>query len=295
MLQTVKIERIIPDENQPRKYFATDKMDKLKKSIKKHGIMNPIVVQEEGKNYLLVDGERRFRAAKDLGLKELEVNVLPPKSEIERMVEQFHLQDQHEGWTATEKASVLIQIKEKTGQSLKEICETLGITERAAQMYGAFERIQDKKNFIESGITIDAAEKIHGINKFVQALKNEVQGQEFGKTEQKRLERVIVEKIRDGEMETRRDFTKLKDAFKMSPDTIDTFLGGKHTAEQLYVTSKARSAYYLRNSLNSCGWLVGYIPHIIGDKKLELTDTDLASFAKARDALAGLLDYYHYE
>lgn len=65
----VKIEDVIPGEGQPRKVFDSDKIEDLASSIKKHGIIQPLIVHKEGNTYRIIAGERRWRAAKKAGLK----------------------------------------------------------------------------------------------------------------------------------------------------------------------------------------------------------------------------------
>ena len=64
----VSVSKIIPTPNQPRKFFAEDGILRLADSIKQHGIIQPLVVRQCGEYYELIAGERRLRAAKELGL-----------------------------------------------------------------------------------------------------------------------------------------------------------------------------------------------------------------------------------
>ncbi|HEY9830838.1 MAG TPA: ParB/RepB/Spo0J family partition protein [Stenomitos sp.] len=64
----------LPDA-QPRKYFDPKKLKQLVESIRKDGILQPLLVRPKGDNYELVAGERRYRAAKEIGLSEVPVNV----------------------------------------------------------------------------------------------------------------------------------------------------------------------------------------------------------------------------
>lgn len=75
-IKTLSINLIKANENQPRKYFNNDKISKLAESIKEHGIIQPLVVMKKGEVYIIVAGERRWRAAKFLGLKELPVVIM---------------------------------------------------------------------------------------------------------------------------------------------------------------------------------------------------------------------------
>ncbi len=69
------INRIKPNKNQPRKVFDDEKIQELSGSIKDNGIIQPIVVKKDpgGNDYIIVAGERRWRAAKLAGLKEVPV------------------------------------------------------------------------------------------------------------------------------------------------------------------------------------------------------------------------------
>lgn len=61
--------------NQPRQTFDGEKLDELANSIKEHGVLQPIMVTEQNGRYLLVAGERRWRASKLAGLKEIPVVI----------------------------------------------------------------------------------------------------------------------------------------------------------------------------------------------------------------------------
>jgi len=65
------VESLTPNLFQPRKNFDKEKMEELKGSIKKHGIIQPIVVRKMANGYEIVAGERRLKAAKEIGLKKI--------------------------------------------------------------------------------------------------------------------------------------------------------------------------------------------------------------------------------
>lgn len=81
----LKVNQIEPNREQPRKNFDEDALQELADSIKKHGIIQPLVVQKKGEYYEIIAGERRWRAAKIAGLKHIPV-VIKDYSEQE-MVE----------------------------------------------------------------------------------------------------------------------------------------------------------------------------------------------------------------
>ena len=71
----VKISRIEPNREQPRKDFAEEQLQELADSIRQYGVLQPLLVQKKGDLYEIIAGERRWRAAKLAGLKELPVVV----------------------------------------------------------------------------------------------------------------------------------------------------------------------------------------------------------------------------
>lgn len=73
--QTLNINRIEPNKNQPRKHFDEDSLTELAESIKQFGIIEPLVVTKRKGFYELIAGERRWRAARLAGLKEVPVVI----------------------------------------------------------------------------------------------------------------------------------------------------------------------------------------------------------------------------
>lgn len=71
----VKITKVEPNREQPRKTFSEDELLELSDSIKQFGILNPIIVQDRKDHYEIIAGERRWRAAKLAELKEVPVIV----------------------------------------------------------------------------------------------------------------------------------------------------------------------------------------------------------------------------
>lgn len=71
----VKITKVEPNREQPRKNFDEDALQELADSIKQYGIVEPLIVQDRKTHYEIIAGERRWRAAKLAGLKEVPVIV----------------------------------------------------------------------------------------------------------------------------------------------------------------------------------------------------------------------------
>lgn len=73
---TAPIDRIALNPYQPRKDFDPEALEALKQSISTHGLLQPVVVRDTGDGYQLIAGERRLRAAKEVGWTEIPVHVV---------------------------------------------------------------------------------------------------------------------------------------------------------------------------------------------------------------------------
>lgn len=71
LVETLRLTQVEPNKNQPRHKFDDDKIEELSESIKEHGVIQPIIVVKNDDMYKIVAGERRWRAAKKAGLKEI--------------------------------------------------------------------------------------------------------------------------------------------------------------------------------------------------------------------------------
>ena len=74
-VQIVKLTKVEPSREQPRKQFDADALQELAESIKQYGLLQPILVQKKKDYYEIIAGERRWRAAKLAGLKEVPVVI----------------------------------------------------------------------------------------------------------------------------------------------------------------------------------------------------------------------------
>ena len=73
--QMVNIALVDTDGDQPRKSFNTEELVSMAETIKTYGILQPLLVEKKGERYVIVAGERRFRAAKLAGLKKVPVRI----------------------------------------------------------------------------------------------------------------------------------------------------------------------------------------------------------------------------
>ena len=75
-MDTLKLDHIFPNPDQPRKHFHQGKLEELAQSIKASGLMEPLIVVPRGDRYMIIAGERRWRACGLAGIEEVPVRVL---------------------------------------------------------------------------------------------------------------------------------------------------------------------------------------------------------------------------
>lgn len=290
-MEKVKINLVVPDPNQPRKLFEPTKLKVLKESIEEHGIMSPLIVEKnkDGK-FLIVDGERRFRAASELGLKEVPIIAINPQTEVERLIQQFHIQEQHEGWTQTEKAMAIEKLAERMNKRPFEVLREMGIPERTAQTYIAYMKIIDKESWDKTNTNIAWANSVQSLKIAVKYAYRDDE-EKYDRNVEKKIERNTLKAIESGDVEKRNDIVMLKDAFKQNHKLIAEFLDGKNVSDILE-KAKSRSAYYLRNFNSACTYL-----GIHGNKFMEKPDTkvnemDIRYAKQAYKVVKEFLDKY---
>lgn len=72
----IPLNSIVNNSDQPRKFFDSDNIAELAESIKNHGIIQPLILKKDGNKYVIIAGERRWRAAKMLSLKEVPAIIM---------------------------------------------------------------------------------------------------------------------------------------------------------------------------------------------------------------------------
>lgn len=124
--QEMKLGDIYPNPNQPRKKFDDQAMRELADSIKKHGVIMPIVVNDDGSGkYMIIAGERRYRAAKLAGLDAMPVVV---RNYNERQIKEISLIEnlQREDLNPIEAASAMKQLMVDYKLTQDELAERIG-------------------------------------------------------------------------------------------------------------------------------------------------------------------------
>ena len=122
----VKINDIKPNPDQPRRDFDKKSLEELSLSIKNKGIITPITLRKSGKDYEIVAGERRWRAAKKAKLKSIPAYIIEIKNNSEMMQVALIENIQREDLNAIEEAEGYAILNSKYGLSHDEIANTIG-------------------------------------------------------------------------------------------------------------------------------------------------------------------------
>lgn len=124
-LKELKISDISPDPEQPRRHFNKEKLEELVNSIRIHGVLQPIVVVRKNSKFLIVAGERRYRASKLAGLERVPavVRELSDQNRLElSLVENI----QRDNLNVLEMAEAYLKLREQFNLTAKEIGERVG-------------------------------------------------------------------------------------------------------------------------------------------------------------------------
>lgn len=121
----INIHDIMPNANQPRKTFSEEKIEELSKSIKEHGIIQPIVVRRKGEKYEIVAGERRWRAARKAELGRVPC-LIRELSDEQNMLIAIIENMQREDLNPVEEAEGLHQMIVTFGMTQEQISKSVG-------------------------------------------------------------------------------------------------------------------------------------------------------------------------
>ena len=124
-LKYIDINDIKPNSGQPRKTFDEDKLEELADSIDKHGMIQPVVLRSAGQGYEIVAGERRWRAARMVGLKEIPC-IVKELTDEENMLLAIIENMQREDLNPIEEAEGLKQMIDTYGLTQEQISRGVG-------------------------------------------------------------------------------------------------------------------------------------------------------------------------
>lgn len=121
----IDVRDIFANPNQPRKVFDETALKELADSISKHGVIMPIIVNKSGDRYMIIAGERRFRASKLAGLSKVPVIV---KTYNERQIKEISLIEnlQREDLNPIEAATAMRSLMDDYGLTQEDLADRIG-------------------------------------------------------------------------------------------------------------------------------------------------------------------------
>ncbi len=121
----ISLSLIDPNINQPRKKFDETAMAELANSIRIHGVISPIILVPNGERYMIIAGERRFRAAKKAGLMTIPAIV---RNYTQQQVKEISLIEnlQREDLNPIETANAIKQLMEEYKYTQEEVADRIG-------------------------------------------------------------------------------------------------------------------------------------------------------------------------
>lgn len=121
LLAALPIDRVFPNPNQPRRYIDPEALAELTESIRARGVLQPIIVKREGEGYMIMAGERRYRAARNAGLESVPAIVRDDDPNEIALIENL----QREDLTALEEAEGLGAMVARYGYTHQALAQLL--------------------------------------------------------------------------------------------------------------------------------------------------------------------------
>ena len=175
-ISSVRINDVEPNKNQPRKVFQQEELEALSDSIVKYGVISPITVRQAGDRYIIIAGERRWRAARMAGLSEIPVVIMDAdeqKSAEMALVENI----QRENLNPIEEAEAIEALMDEFGLTQDEASKRIG---RSRSSVANLLRLLDLPDSVREYVSSGALSAGHA--KAILALENKDRSEEAAKT-----------------------------------------------------------------------------------------------------------------
>lgn len=151
-LAEIPISQISPNPYQPRKSFNSETIDELARSVREHGIVQPLVVTRSGNQFRLIAGERRFRAAQKAGLETVPVVIKELAREGDALEIALIENIQREDLNPMEEATAYQQLHQEFGMTQEEIARRVGKERSTVANFLRLLRLPDAvKKLVASG------------------------------------------------------------------------------------------------------------------------------------------------
>jgi ParB family chromosome partitioning protein len=148
----ILLEKIMPSPMQPRHHFDEQGIGELAESFKAQGVLQPVLVRKKGDNYVLIAGERRYRAAKVAQLEKIPALIIDGKDESDMLQMALVENLQREDLNPLEAADAFRRLIEEAGLTQNQLATRVGKSRAAVANLLRLLSLPDKiKEMIRSG------------------------------------------------------------------------------------------------------------------------------------------------
>ncbi len=156
-IHDIELDKIVPNEYQPRKTFQNEGLKELAASIKEHGVIQPVIVHRIGSNYGLIAGERRWRASRLAGLKT--IPALVKEATKRELIEQALIENiQREDLNPLEAAEAYKRLQDEFKLTQEDLAKRVG---KERSTVTNFLRILGLPKELKQGLAIGALSMGH--------------------------------------------------------------------------------------------------------------------------------------
>ena len=281
----VSLKSIVPDPHQPRTEFEPAALRRLEESIKKQGILVPLALETlpNGK-YLLLDGERRYRAATALKFTEVPAIVYDKMDDQERIMTRFHLQEQHSNWSAFDKAKAIATIQAVSDMTTLEVAEMLGLSKKTVNDYLLLLSLSKRSITAANEHKLPYA-YLAGVAEAIKSVDNA--------SKRYALEDSLIERIKSGVIRTASEIDLFKIVIRNDePKHIEKILNSpKMSGKEIMEFAGLAAAKQHRKIMYDIAILGSRLTNGITSKiNSEMTDSDEASLLRLKEIIDNYLD-----
>lgn len=170
---SISISDILPNPEQPR-LIGKDNIDDLVDSISKLGLIEPIVVRPHHSKYMIIAGERRFRAAKKLGWKDIPAKIMDVDSETSYEIALAE-NERRKSLNPWEVGRAIVFLRKERKKTASQVSEILGYTERYVKQLSSIARLDQKS--VESFIATGKDPSVKNLERLLKEKESGVRGE----------------------------------------------------------------------------------------------------------------------
>lgn len=268
-VEILRVDQVDPDPDQPRKAFDAEKLQELADSIRLIGLTQPITVRRNGDRYLIVAGERRWRAHQIAGLEHVKAIVQDAVEAKALLLQQVSENVARQDMTPLEEAAAFLRLRDDEGMTIQEIGLAVG---RRPQDVGwridLLDLREDERYLLESGrMSVNLAWYVSRCNQANQ--------------------QAIIRRWMSGELASETEAMNYAKGVKVSEDQGDLFAGDDAMSAEA-VERRAQAARKMKEVARDIDSMLDKVHTLLTMKDADLIGALGADAAKAREKVADL-------